>query len=244
MSSRLLLFTPKSFVVAIGLVATTIFTHGQELPTGYKLVYENTFDKESKAFNDLRLTQPSKWIYSAGKSGGAIEFTGISDYQPPFRSPHTIGLIGTMQVASFVLEADMLQTGKEYGHRDMCIVFGFQDSSHFYYAHVATAMDDNAHQIMIVNGAPRTKISTYTTAGVNWGQNVWHKIRLERNADSGSIKVFFDGVLVEESTDKTFGNGYIGFGSFDDSGKVDNIKIWSDRSVKKTTEVFQPFTSR
>ena len=30
-------------------------------------------------------------------------------------------------------------------------------------------------------------------------------------------------------TDKTFGSGAIGFGSFDDTGKVTNIKVWSAR---------------
>jgi hypothetical protein len=229
----------RTIAILMFLGLTTISATCQNVPKGYKLVYENTFDKGGSEFADFRLTQPSKWQSADGKTGGAIEFTGISDYQPPYRSPHTIGLINTVQLGNFVLEADLLQTGKEYGHRDMCIVFGFQDSSHFYYAHVATKMDDNAHQIMIVNGAPRTKISTFTTDGVQWGQNEWHKVRLERNSDSGTIKVFFDGVLVEEATDKTFAKGYIGFGSFDDSGKIDNIRIWSDGVTRTTIDTFQ-----
>lgn len=196
-----------------------------------KPAFKQDFEKKG-VIKHFRFTQPDKWIVSEGKTGRALEFTGISDYQPPFRSPHTIGLISDIQFGSFILEADLLQTGKEYGHRDMCIIFGFQDPSHFYYSHLATKMDDNAHQIMIVNHAPRAKISSFTTQGVEWGDKVWHKVRVERNIESGSIKVYFDGALVEEATDKTFGKGYIGFGSFDDSGKVDNVKIWSDDSEK------------
>jgi hypothetical protein len=142
-------------------------------------------------------------------------------------------------VESFVLEADLLQTGKEYGHRDMCIAFGFQDPSHFYYVHMATKMDDNAHQIMLVNGAPRKKISSFTTEGINWGESQWHKVRVERNTEQGSIKVFFDGKLIEEASDKTFGAGHIGFGSFDDSGKIDNIKIWAKDSDRKELSFFK-----
>jgi hypothetical protein len=212
---------------------------GQAIPRKYKLVYQNTFDDEKKVFSDFRFTQPSKWIASQGKSGGALEFTGISDYQPPFRSPHTIGLLSTIQVGSFILEADLLQTGKEYGHRDMCIIFGFQDPSHFYYSHVATKMDDNAHQIMIVNEAARRKISTFTTNGVEWGQEIWHTLTLERNIEEGTIRIFFDNVLVEESTDKTFATGYIGFGSFDDSGKIDNVRVWAKAAVKKPAVFFE-----
>src|SRR5687768_211500 len=101
-----------------------------------KPVYQQDFEKKN-VLKSFRFTQPDKWVLSEGKSGTALEFTGISDYQPPFRSPHTIGLISHLQVGNFILEADLLQTGKEYGHRDMCIVFGFSDPSHFYYSHIA-----------------------------------------------------------------------------------------------------------
>jgi hypothetical protein len=203
-----------------------------------KPAYQQDFEKND-VLKKFRFTQPDKWIVSEGNTGMALEFTGISDYQPPFRSPHTIGLISDMTFGSFVLEADLLQTGKEYGHRDMCIVFGFQDPSHFYYSHIATKMDDNAHQIMLVNNAPRAKISTFTTQGVEWGDKVWHRVKVERNIDTGSIKIFYDGTLIEEANDKTFGKGYIGFGSFDDSGKIDNVKIWSDQTEKGKLEAFK-----
>ena len=56
----------------------------------------------------------------------------------------------------------------------------------------------------------------------------------------GSIRVFFDDmsepIMIAE--DKTFGAGYIGFGSFDDTGMVDNIVI---RGAKVTTKKTDPF---
>lgn len=220
----------KPFATIIALLILTGFVDD-------KPAYQQNFE-EKDVLKKFRFTQPDKWILSEGKEGTALEFTGISDYQPPFRSPHTIGLISDMNFGSFTLEADFLQTGKEYGHRDMCIIFGFQDPSHFYYSHIASKMDDNAHQIMIVNNAPRTKISSFTTQGVEWGDKVWHKIKVERNIETGSIKIFFDGTLIEEANDKTFGKGYIGFGSFDDSGKIDNVKIWSNESENVKLEHF------
>jgi hypothetical protein len=228
------------FIVTILLLSIAfIQCKSQQLPKGFKLVYEQDCDRDDKALAEFVFTQPSKWIASEGKSGKALEFTGISDYQPPFRSPHTIGLIKNVEVGSFVLEADLLQTGKEYGHRDMCIIFGFQDPSDFYYSHIASKMDDNAHQIMLVKQAPRTKISKFTTDGVEWSEAVWHRVRLERNIETGTIKVTFDGKLIQESVDTTFGKGYIGFGSFDDSGKIDNIRIWSDDVTRKEAKVFE-----
>ena len=39
--------------------------------------------------------------------------------------------------------------------------------------------------------------------------------------------------------DKTFPDGLIGFGSFDDSGLIDNIKIWGKKMGKEKAEFFQ-----
>jgi hypothetical protein len=224
-------------IKTILLFLISFFVFDAVVPGDGKPAYVQNFEKKDflKAF---RFTQPDKWIVSDGKSGKALEFTGISDYQPPHRSPHTIGLISDMKFGSFVLEADLLQTGREYGHRDMCIIFGFTDPSHFYYSHIASKMDDNAHQIMIVNDAPRKKISTFTTQGIEWGDKVWHKVRVQRNIATGTIKVFYDGNLIQEATDTTHQHGYIGFGSFDDSGKIDNVKIWSGDAKKVTLEAF------
>ena len=43
-----------------------------------------------------------------------------------------------------------------------------------------------------LNGGPRAPLATEGSKGVKWERNVWHKIRLERNAGDGTIKVFFD----------------------------------------------------
>jgi len=41
-----------------------------------------------------------------------------------------------------------------------------------------------------------------------------------------------------EARDKTFGSGFVGFGSFDDSGKIDNIRIWSPGQESSATGFF------
>ncbi len=38
--------------------------------------------------------------------------------------------------------------------------------------------------------------------------------------------------------DKTFGAGYIGFGTFDDSGRIDNIKIYAPKMETKKSDFF------
>jgi hypothetical protein len=197
------------------------------LPKGYTLLYEQPFAKP-ESIKEFQMTDPAAWKYSKEEQGGALELAAQSNYKPQVRSPVNIALIKDKVFGDFVLEADLIQTGKEYGHRDMCIFFGFQKPTQFYYVHIATKADPHAHNIFIVNEKDRANIAKTTTGGVNWGLNIWHKVRLERKLADGSIKVYFDDMTIPimVAKDKTFGEGFIGFGSFDDTGKVDNIKIW------------------
>jgi hypothetical protein len=198
-----------------------------DLPKDYKLLYEQTFDKP-ESLEGFEMTDREAWKFSKEENGGALELAKQSKYQPPVRSPVNIALIKEKVFGDFILEVDLIQTGREYGHRDMCLFFGFQRPGQLYYAHIATKADANAHNIFIVNDKPRTNIAKSTTQGVNWGLDVWHKVRLERKISDGTIKVYFDDMIhpIMIAQDKTFGEGFIGFGSFDDTGKVDNIKIW------------------
>ena len=40
---------------------------------------------------------------------------------------------------------------------------------------------------------------------------------------------------IMEAVDSTFTRGYLGLGSFDDLGKIDNIKIFAPQVTKKTS---------
>ena len=140
------------------------------------------------------------------------------------------------------MEVNLAQTGREYGHRDMCLFFGMKDASNFYYVHIATKADPHAHNIFLVNDEPRVAIAEKTTEGIEWGKvGEWQKIRIERRVEEGSIKVYFDDMTtpIMEATDTHFGDGYIGFGSFDDTGMVDNIKIWGPKTSEAKYGFFQ-----
>ena len=229
----------------LGMIAVGFVVAGQAadkslaLPAGYKLLYEQHFDQPS-AIQDFAMTDPKAWKLSTDEKGSALELVSQSDYKPAVRSPVNIALIADQVFGDFILEANLIQTGKEYGHRDMCLFFGFQEPTKFYYAHIATAADDHAHNIFIVNEKPRTKIARETTKGVNWGLGIWHKVRLERKLSDGTIKVYFDDLTkpIMVAEDKAFGPGYIGFGSFDDTGKIDNIRIWGPTIETKKAGFF------
>ena len=213
------------------------------MPDNYKLLYEQRFEATA-ALQDFVMTDPSAWRLARTNETSALELVRQSRYQPAVRSPVNIALIAGRVFGDFVLEADLIQTGREYGHRDMCLFFGFQNPTNFYYIHIATAADPNAHNIFIVKNAPRKNFAKETTKGANWGLGVWHKVRLARQISDGTIKVYFDDMTkpIMVAEDRTFTSGQIGFGSFDDTGMVDNIRIWGPGLETKSTEFFSKST--
>src|SRR6476620_3865201 len=170
----------RGWIAGALLSAGTLFGT-DNVPKGYKLLYEQSFDKP-EAIQDFQFADPNAWKLSREENGGSLDLFTQSKYNPPVRSPFNIALIKEKVFGDFILEADLMQTSKEYGHRDMCLFFGFQNPAHFYYVHLATKADPHAHNIFLVNDAARTNIAKTTTGGVNWAQQIWHKVRLERKA--------------------------------------------------------------
>ncbi|MFN9221523.1 MAG: hypothetical protein ACK6D6_05385 [Planctomyces sp.] len=196
-------------------------------PAGMKLVFSHDF--EDKSLTRYQPTDQSAWklLQQDGNHVAALVKRN-SDFKPQFRSPFNRTLIRDLRLASFVMDIRLQSTIPDYGHRDLCLFFGCQDDEHLYYVHFGKKTDDHANQIFIVNEAPRQKISTRTTAGTPWTDG-WHRARIERNAETGEIKVWFDDLKtpVMTAVDRTFGMGQLGFGSFDDIGNFDDIRIYA-----------------
>jgi hypothetical protein len=170
---------------------------------------------------------PAGWKFTETDGQRVLsQFLKSSDYRPPHRSPLHIGLLKTPTVTDFQMDAWVKSTHPEYGHRDVCLFFGYAAPDQFYYLHMASEMDDHANQIFLVNQADRSKISSRTTAGTRWDDQ-WHHVRLIRNVTSGEIAVFFDDMNepVMTAVDKTIGSGQLGVGSFDDTVDVKRIEI-------------------
>lgn len=211
------------------------------LPDNFKLVYQQDFEAV-QAIDQLEMTDRSAWKLGVGPNGNTLALVGKSGYTAAVRSPSNIAMIKGVRVKDFVLEIDLNQTGKEYGHRDLCIFFGFQNATNFYYVHLASQADDHANNIFLVNDEPRVKIASKTTSGTNWGETAdWHKVRIERTGSAGIIRVYFDDMHtpVMEAKDTHFMDGLIGIGSFDDVGQFDNIRIWAEESLEEKRGLFE-----
>ncbi len=214
----------RSTSILVCLTAFLVLTAKANDEVKLPLVFRDDFEKGADRWKP---TDPNAWKVKPHGDGHVYsQFEKQSKYQPPHRSPFNISLLKDVAVGDFVLDVKVLSTHPDYGHRDACVVFGYQDPSHFYYVHFGKQADDHANQIFIVNEKPRTKISIKSTDGTNWDEK-WHHVRVVRKTIDGSIDVFFDDMKnpVMTARDKTFAHGGIGIGTFDDTSDWDDIEL-------------------
>jgi len=206
------------------------------VPEGYTLQFEESF-ATPESLAKLVFANPDDWAHVA-EGGGYLESTGFS-YTPPTYSPRSVALLAGAMFGSFVLEVEIWQTSMTGGHRDNCIFWGMTSPSSFYYAHIGQMHDGASHNIHIVNESDRTPITETFDDGFDWGMD-WQLIRVVRDAQTGSMAVYGNGAAepMLTATDTTLGEGYIGFGAFDDTGRVRNVKIWAPSATLQSAGFF------
>lgn len=191
---------------------------------GYTLTYADDFENDSGKWE---FTDANAWKITGEAGAKALSLCGESAYTPQVRSPKNIARIKDLKASDVIIDVRVQQTGREYGHRDACVFFGYTGPTQFYYVHLATVADDHANSIFLVNNAARVSIAKERTKGTNWATG-YHQLRVKREAATGKIEVFFDDmskpVMVAE--DKTFLEGGIGFGSFDDTADFDDVAVY------------------
>lgn len=213
----------QSRLVCLAGFAVCLLTLPAAAETPGKVVFEEDFESGLERWEML---DPGTWQLAERDDNTTLEITARgSDYEPPTRSPGHVALIKDLQLGSFQLTFDVRSTKDTGNHRDCCVFFGYQDAEHFYYAHLGARPDPHSGQIMIVKEAPRKAI-TENEKRTPWDDD-WHRVRVVRDLDAGTIRVYFDDMENPhmQAEDKTFGKGRLGIGSFDDLNEFDNIVV-------------------
>jgi hypothetical protein len=121
----------------------------------------------------------------------------------------------------------------EITNRDVIIVFGYRSDTEFYYAHLSTDNTIYPHNgIFKVNNADRERID-FQWNGRSRGANPavvdrdWHDVVVRHLPATGEIAVYVDGSRDPLMTagDRTFASGRVGFGSFDNTGRLRDLKV-------------------
>lgn len=208
-------------------------TPPEGVPADYTLALDLPFATEADLASILAANQ-NAWTFD-GADGGALSFTGqgYTAPAPVNESLSSFAIIPGTLLSSFVLDVELAQLNPNQTepHRDLCIVFNATDHKHFLYAHIAQTHDERSHNIHLIDNAPREPITATHNGGIMWGTaGTWHQVRLVRDAEAGAISVFMDGNLqtpILTATDTTQTSGYLGFGTYLDSGKIRKLKVWA-----------------
>ena len=180
--------------------------------------------------------RPEHWQVAKEEGLFVYQLTAPGE-QGKVRAPTSWSLLKNFDVTSFVFTGrTRCNTDPSVDKRDMCIIFHFQDATHFYYVHFSASSDDAHNVIAIVNGKDRVKINREPP-----GKSIYrltdqkfHDFKVTHDAATGEIKAYLDDLdtPILTAADKTLGHGLVGVGSFDDTGSFSEIRLWGSTFTK------------
>jgi hypothetical protein len=182
---------------------------------------------EARGFADWDLDGNGTWavrgpvlvLEKEGTPGGKI------------RRPAALAILKSEPLTDVTFRLELRSTAPvDLAVRDVQLIVGYQSPTQFYYVHLSAKTDAVHNGIFIVNNADRRRIDE-PTSKARLTDQAWHRARLERNASTGTIAVFFDdeATPILSATDKTLGWGRVGLGSFDETGEFRNVEVTGTR---------------
>jgi Glucose / Sorbosone dehydrogenase len=173
---------------------------------------------------------PEKWSFPGREA--ILTEPGVE--RPGPRRPFEYAVLTKgPEYRSVEIDAEVrIDTPVEVSNRDVIIVFGYRSDTEFYYAHLSTDNTIYPHNgIFVVNNADRVRIEDQWdgTRGATPAitDDEWHRMRVVHCADEGEIAVYMDGSRQPLMTahDTTFDSGRVGFGSFDNIGRLRDLEV-------------------
>jgi len=184
-------------------------------------------DFEQPAPQDWQPMDPDSWEFTKDGKRSVYALIKDSDYQPEYITPLNYSVLNNVYVTDFICDMWVRSTMSDYAHRDMCVFFGYQNPTQFYYVHFGLRSDKRSNSIMKVDAFERRNIVNYRTDGTPW-TDAYHHVRVIRDTESGKIEIYFDDMEKPSMTtvDHRFKWGRLGVGSFDDIGNINRMVIW------------------
>jgi hypothetical protein len=173
---------------------------------------------------------PAKWRFQDGEV--ILAEAGVQ--RPGPRRPFEYAVLTKGPAfGSLTIDAEVrIDTPVEVSNRDVIVVFGHRSDTEFYYAHLSTDNTIYPHNgIFKVDDADRVRIEDQWIGHLGALPAIadadWHDVRVVHCARSGEIAVYMDGARhpLMTAVDTTFDSGRVGFGSFDNVGRLREIEV-------------------
>ncbi len=216
--------TSLSFALLATAFAAMLTIPGGARPVVRQIQFADNFS--SGSLDRWQFPYPEDWVIG---SEGPLHFLHMLRSREPLvpRRPMQFALLKGVHVGSFKIQARVRREGSS-----LLMVFNYVDTLHFYYTHLSVdpgAKVDVHNGLFIVDGGARRRIAGKEAAPVLPDQD-WHKIRIQRDIQSGSIEVFVDADPSPRFSviDHTFNCGQVGLGSFDETGDFTDVRLTSN----------------
>jgi hypothetical protein len=223
----------RCFVLMLSAILAVLNGSSQQLPEGYILQYQQSFNG-SKSLSDFRVENPEAWgIFNAG-GNFYLHFKDLPHQGLPSMRPENIAFINNHIFGDFILEAQVMPVTDSNGFGEICLFVGLKDLSNYYCIQLADRCDSLHHGIYVVKKSVIRKLTGSDAHPVSWEPGKWQRIRVERNIVKRTILVYFGDANqpVLQCKDYELVMGSVGFGSFNGSGKIDNIRIWAPTVIR------------
>src|SRR5687767_9695830 len=202
MTSQLMLCPRRA--VALGLAAFVVAV----APLHAQLINE-TFTSSAANFT----TSGGTWTVTGGKyvlTNPVVGGTGLGN-----RSVHNTTVSG-----DWTLTVDASTTATTSAWNDFGIIFGYQNSTNYYFFSSNESNDAGTSGIMKVSGGVVTQLADITsliTPGTTYAAKI--------EKTGSTYKVYRNNVLLATATDSTWASGKVGFGTLSDSASFDNLVV-------------------
>jgi Ca2+-binding RTX toxin-like protein len=176
---------------------------------------------------------PAKWQFPGDQ---VILAERGDDPGPPRRPFEYATLKSGPEFASVQIDAEVrIDEPVTRNDRDVIIVFGWRSDTQFNYAHLSQDNTIYPHNgIFVVNNADRLRIddqwlgsNPHIGAPPSIRDTEWHHVRVVHCVETGRILVYVDDLSKPRmtATSKTLTSGRVGFGSFDNFGRMRNLTV-------------------
>ncbi len=220
-------------VPAIRKMVETARIMNEKKQPGTNLPFLFLDDFESGDARAWRPNLPQNWRVSDEEGSLAFHLLAPGE-MGSIVAPTSWAVLKGFDVESFVLTGQVkCKADSKNPHRDMVVVFHFQDPTHFNYVHFSASSDDKHNIIGLVNGKDRVKINN-EPAGKTIPRLIddkFHDFIVTYEGKTGKVLVYMDDLTtpIMTAVDRTFTHGLVGIGSFDDTGCFDNIRLWGKK---------------
>lgn len=218
-----------SLILIAGLITATFGVSTGQPPAGPDaIVFRDDFETLDTTLWDVQPVES----WGAGRLLNGTDFAILIEpglHRPPVHRPRA-HLVLREQVWENVEVTTRFKTlySDKHAGRDIVIIFGYQDDTHYYYAHLCDDSGGEFHNVIVrVDGDARSIISTPDKPEPQL-RSEWQTARLI-HSETGRIEVFF-GETDEPylaANDNKYPSGRVGIGSFNDTAAFDWIEIRS-----------------